>query len=299
MTFEGAFTALITPLDEEDELDEEGFRQNIRMQVEGGIDGLVPVGTTGECATLSHEEHERVIEIAVDVADGEVPVVAGTGSNSTREAIKLTRHAKEVGVDGVLLVGPYYNKPTQRGLYEHFRKLAEDVDIPQIIYNIPSRTGRNIDAETLVKLSELKNVVGVKEASGDLNQIMEIVQGSGDDFDILSGDDRLALPILSLGGVGVISVASNLVPGKVSSMVGSYLKGDVQTAREMHYELLPLFESLFLETNPGPVKAAMEILGRPAGRPRLPLVEASEGTRDVLTDVLSELGLTPERRVTP
>lgn len=275
-------------------MDEEGFRQNIKMQIEDGIDGIVPVGTTGECATLSHEEHERVIEIAIDAADGKVPVIAGTGSNSTREALKLTKHAAEAGADGVLLVAPYYNKPTQRGLYEHYKKLAEEVDIPQVIYNIPSRTGRNIEAETLAKLSKFENVAGVKEASGDLKQVMEIVQNADEDFDVLSGDDSLALPLLSLGGVGVVSVASNILPGKISKMVNSYLDGEVQTAQEIHYELLPLFNSLFLETNPGPVKAAMDIMGIPAGKPRLPLVEAGKETKDRLREVISDLGLISE-----
>lgn len=291
MTFEGAFTALITPFDEENNLDEEGFRQNIKSQIDGGIDGIVPVGTTGECATLSHEEHKRVIEISIEAADGEVPVIAGTGSNSTEEALSLTKHAADAGADAVLLVAPYYNKPTQRGLYEHYNTLAKEVDIPQIIYNIPSRTGRNIEAETLAELSKLENVVGVKEASGDLSQVMEIAQKSDENFDILSGDDSLTLPILSLGGVGAVSVASNLLPGKVSKMVKSYLNGDAQTAREIHFELLPLFNSLFLETNPGPVKAAMEIIGKPAGSPRLPLVEANEETENQLKEVLSDLGL--------
>lgn len=291
MTFEGAFTALITPFDEENNLDEEGFRQNIKSQIDGGIDGIVPVGTTGECATLSHEEHERVIELSIEAADGEVPVIAGTGSNSTEEALSLTKHAADAGADAVLLVAPYYNKPTQRGLYEHYKTLAKEVDIPQIIYNIPSRTGRNIEADTLAELSKLENVVGVKEASGDLSQVMEIAQKSDENFDILSGDDSLTLPILSLGGVGAVSVASNLLPGKVSKMVKSYLEGDAQTAREIHFELLPLFNSLFLETNPGPVKAAMEIIGKPAGSPRLPLVEANEETKNQLKEVLSDLGL--------
>lgn len=291
MTFKGAFTALITPFDENENLDEVGFRKNIRSQIEDGIDGIVPVGTTGECATLSHEEHERVIEIAVDAANGDVPVIAGTGSNSTREALRLTKHAAEAGADGVLLVAPYYNKPTQRGIYEHYKTLAKEVDIPQIIYNVPSRTGRNIEAGTLIELSKFENVVGVKEASGDLNQVMEIAQGASDDLDILSGDDSLTLPMLSLGGVGAISVASNILPGKISNMVVSYLKGDVQTAREIHYELLPLFESLFLETNPAPVKEAMNLLGRPAGAPRLPLVEVTEDTRAKLKEDLSNLGL--------
>ncbi len=291
MKFEGAFTAQITPFTEEGEIDEEGYRRNIRSQIEGGIDGLLPVGTTGECATLSHEEHERVVEIAVDEASGEVPVMAGTGSNNTKEALKLTKHAAEVGADAAMLVGPYYNKPTQRGLYEHYKKLAEEVDIPQVIYNIPSRTGKNIEAETIIKLSQIDNIIGIKEASGDLKQVMDIAKKSSDDFNIMSGDDRLALPILSLGGTGVVSVASNLVPGKISKLVSSYLDGDVKTSRELHYELLPLFKALFLETNPGPVKAAMEILGNPSGTPRPPLVEAGEDTKERLREVLSDLGL--------
>ncbi|KXB00047.1 hypothetical protein AKJ48_02365 [candidate division MSBL1 archaeon SCGC-AAA261O19] len=291
MTFEGTMTALITPFDENGDFDEEGFRENIKSQIDGGIDGIVPVGTTGECATLSYEEHEKVVEVAVDAADGKVPVVAGTGSNSTKEALMLTNYAAEAGADGVLLVAPYYNKPTQRGLYEHYKKLAEEVNIPQVIYNIPSRTGRNIEAETLIKLSELENVVGVKEASGDLNQVMKIARGSGEDFDILSGDDSLTLPILSLGGVGAVSVASNLVPGKISDLVSSYLEGDVEKARDIHFELMPLFKALFIETNPGPIKAAMNILGKPAGKPRLPLVEAESETKQKLREVMSELGL--------
>lgn len=291
MTFKGGMTALITPFNENGDFDEEGFRANIKSQIDGGIDGIVPVGTTGECATLSYEEHEKVVEVAVDAADGKVPVVAGTGSNSTKEALMLTEHAAEAGADGVLLVAPYYNKPTQRGLYEHYRKLAEEVDVPQIIYNIPSRTGRNIEAETLIKLSELENVVGVKEASGDLNQVMKIARESSEDFDILSGDDSLTLPILSLGGVGAISVASNLVPGKISDLISSYLEGDVVKARDIHFELMPLFKALFIETNPGPAKAAMNLLGKPAGKPRLPLVEVESETEQKLREVMSELGL--------
>lgn len=285
---------MITPFDENYELDEEGLRENIRSQIEGGIDRIVPVGTTGECATLSHEEHKRVVEIAIDTAGGEVPVIAGTGSNSTREALRLTRHAAEAGADAAMLVTPYYNKPTQRGLYEHYKKIAQEVDIPQIIYNVPSRTGRNIDPETLVSLSEFENIVGVKEAIGDLQQIMYLVENTGEDFNVLSGDDHLTLPMLSLGAVGVISVASNIVPGEISKLVHSYLEGDTKTAMEQHYEFLPLFRSLFLETNPGPVKAAMNILDRPAGKPRLPLVEVTEETKNQLREVLSNLAITPE-----
>ena len=291
MKFEGAFTALITPFDEDENIDEKGFRQNIRQQIDDGIDGLLPVGTTGECATLSHEEHERVVEIAVDEADGQVPVMAGTGSNNTKEALELTSHAAEVGADAAMLVGPYYNKPTQRGLYEHYKKLAEEVDIPQVIYNIESRTGKNIEADTIAKLSQIDNIIGVKEASGSLKQVMDIQNKSVEDFRIMSGDDFLALPMLSIGGYGVVSVASNLIPGKISKLVSSYREGDVDTSREIHYELLPLFKSLFLETNPGPVKAAMDLMDKPAGKPRLPLVEVEEETKEELRSVLSSLDL--------
>lgn len=287
----GALTALITPFTEDNEVDEAGLRENIKSQIKGGIDGIVPMGTTGECATVSHEEHKRVVDITIDAAGGKTPVIAGTGSNSTREALEFTKHASESGADVAMLVGPYYNKPTQRGIYEHYKTLAEEVDIPQIIYNIPSRTGRNIEAKTIVKLSKLENIVGVKEASGDLKQVMEIIRDSSSDFNVISGDDSLTLPILSLGGVGGISVASNLVPGKVSEMISSFREGDLETSRNIHMELLPLFKALFIETNPGPVKAAMELLNRPAGKPRLPLVEVEGKTRNKLREVLSNLGL--------
>jgi 4-hydroxy-tetrahydrodipicolinate synthase len=289
--FRGALTALITPFDDKDKIDEEGLRENVRFQIEQGIHGLVPVGTTGECATLSYEEHERVIDIVIDETKGKVPVVAGTGSNSTKEAITLTKYAKDAGADGALLVAPYYNKPGQRGLYEHYKKIAEEVDIPQVIYNIPSRTGINVEAETIAKLSKIKNIIGVKEASGNLSQIMQIIKQTDEDFSLISGDDSLTFPILALGGVGVISVAANLVPDKVAKMVDAFLEGDIETSRNLHYELMPLFKVLFIETNPGPVKAAMELLGRAAGKPRLPLLEAHPETREKLREVLADLGL--------
>ncbi len=289
--FRGALTALITPFDDKDNIDEEGLRENVRFQIEQGIHGLVPVGTTGECATLSYDEHERVVDITIDEAKNKVPVVAGTGSNSTKEAITLTKYAKDAGADGALLVAPYYNKPGQRGLYEHYKKIAEEVDIPQIIYNIPSRTGVNVETKTIAKLSKIKNIVGVKEASGNLSQIMQIIKQTDEDFSLISGDDSLAFPILSLGGVGVISVASNLVPDKVANMVDAFLEGDIETSRNLHYELMPLFKALFIETNPGPAKAAMELLGRAAGKPRLPLVGAQPETREKLREVLADLDL--------
>jgi len=291
MRFEGTYTALVTPFDKQGNLDEEGLRELVRFQLQEGIDGLVPVGTTGECSTLSYEEHERVIEIVVEEAKGRVPVVAGTGSNSTREALMLTKFAKEAGVDGVLLVVPYYNRPTQEGLYQHFKELAEKVDIPQILYNIPSRTGVNLLPQTVARLAEIRNIVGIKEAS-TIDQVSEIIELTrGKDFVVFSGNDNQTLPILALGGIGVISVASNVAPKLVSEMVRAFRRGKVEEARELHYRLFPLFKALFLETNPAPVKAALEMMGLPAGPPRLPLVEISQQNREILRKVLIDLGL--------
>jgi 4-hydroxy-tetrahydrodipicolinate synthase len=291
MRFEGTYTALVTPFDKQGNLDEEGLRELVRFQLQEGIDGLVPVGTTGECSTLSYEEHERVIEIVVGEAKGRVPVVAGTGSNSTREALMLTNFAREAGADGALLVVPYYNRPTQEGLYQHFRELAEKVDIPQILYNIPSRTGVNLLPQTVARLAEIKNIVGIKEAS-TVDQVSEIIElTKGKDFVVFSGNDNQTLPILALGGVGVISVASNVAPRLVSEMVRAFRKGKIEEARELHYRLSPLFKALFLETNPAPVKAALEMMGLPAGPPRLPLVEISQQNREILRKVLIDLGL--------
>jgi 4-hydroxy-tetrahydrodipicolinate synthase len=291
LRFEGAYTALVTPFDRQGNLDEEGLRRLVRFQIEEGIDGLVPVGTTGECATLSYEEHERVIEIVVEEARGKVPVIAGTGSNSTREALMLTQFAKEAKADAALLVVPYYNRPTQEGMYRHFKELAERVDLPQILYNIPSRTGVNLLPQTVARLAEVRNIVGIKEAS-TVDQVSEIIELTrGKDFVVFSGNDNQTLPILALGGVGVISVASNVAPKLVAEMVDAFRRGDLEGARELHYRLSPLFKALFLETNPAPVKAALEMMGLPAGAPRLPLVEVSQQTRETLRKVLISLGL--------
>ena len=290
--FEGAYTAMVTPLDKNGKVDEDGLRANVKFQIRNGIHGLVPVGTTGECATLSYEEHNRVTEVVVDAAKGKVPVLAGTGSNSTWEALILTKHAEEVGADGALLVVPYYNKPTQAGLYAHFKKLAEEVDIPQVIYNIPSRTGVNMLPETMAKLAKLKNVVGVKEASRDMNQVAKIIElTQGEDFSVTSGDDSETLAIMKLGGVGVISVASNIVPDKVVRLVESFRSGDVKTAEKIDGELSPLCKALFIETNPGPVKMAMNWMGMAAGGVRLPLVEPEPENQQKLRKVLAEMKL--------
>jgi len=279
----------VTPFDRQGNLDEEGLRRLVRFQIEEGIDGLVPVGTTGECATLSYEEHERVIKIVVEEAKGRVPVIAGTGSNSTREALMLTQFAKEVKADAALLVVPYYNRPPQEGMYRHFKEVAEKVDLPQILYNVPSRTGVNLLPQTVARLAEVRNIVGIKEAS-TVDQVSEIIELTrGKDFVVFSGNDNQTLPILALGGVGVISVASNVAPKLVAEMVRAFRRGDLEGARELHYRLSPLFKALFLETNPAPVKAALEMMDLPAGAPRLPLTEVSQQTREVLRKVLIDL----------
>jgi 4-hydroxy-tetrahydrodipicolinate synthase len=290
--FEGVFTAMVTPFDRDGKIDEDGLRHNVEFQIKHGIHGLVPVGTTGECATLSYEEHNRVIEVVVDAAKGRVPVLAGTGSNSTWEAIMLTRHAKDVGADGALVVVPYYNKPTQAGLYAHYKRIAEEVDIPIVIYNIPSRTGVNMSPETMAKLAKLPNIVGVKEASGDMQQVRRILElTKNDDFVVISGNDSDTLEIIKLGGVGVISVASNIIPDRVVELVKRAREGEWERAEQIHNELLPLFKALFIETNPGPVKTAMNWMGMPAGGLRLPLVELAPENQQKLREVLVRMGL--------
>ncbi len=283
--FIGALTALVTPF-KDGEIDEEAFKRLIEYQIEKGADGIVPCGTTGESATLTYEEHNRVIELAIETAGGKIPVIAGTGSNSTSETIMLTKHAEEAGADGALLITPYYNKPTQEGLYEHYRRVAGEVSIPLILYNVPGRTGVNMLPETVARLSELENIVGIKEASGDLNQISDIVEFSHEDFTVLSGDDFTTLPILSVGGKGVISVTANILPGDVSEICAAYLAGRVWDAKKIHYELQPLNRAMFLETNPIPVKTALSLMGFVEEEFRLPLVRMGEGNREKLIKVL-------------
>jgi 4-hydroxy-tetrahydrodipicolinate synthase len=286
MTFEGVFTALVTPFAEDGSIDEEALRNLIDFQIKEGISGLLPMGTTGESPTLSHEEHIRVIEIVVDQAEGRVPIVAGTGSNSTQEAIELTFQAMECGADASLQVAPYYNKPTQEGFYRHFTAVADQVDIPIIVYNIPGRTGKNIENSTMLRLAEHPNIVGVKEASGDINQMMDLIKAKPDDFAVLSGDDNLAFPLTVLGGKGVISVASNFMPGKMMKMITSALKGNTEKAKEMHYQLLPFFRGIFLETNPIPIKHALARKGMIKEYYRLPLCEMSETNKEKLDAII-------------
>lgn len=294
MMFTGSMTALVTPF-KNGRIDEDSLRKIIDFQIENGTQALVPCGTTGESATLNYEEHNKVIDITIKHAKGRIPVIAGTGSNSTDETIMLTRHARDAGADGCLLIAPYYNRPTQSGLIAHFTKVADEVNIPLVLYNIPGRTGVNIEPETIAKLSEHKNIAAVKEASGNLDQISRII--SLCNIIVLSGDDSLTLPILSIGGRGVISVASNIVPKDISEMINAFDKGDIQKARRLHYNLLPLFKILFIETNPAPVKAAMAILGMLSEEIRLPLVPVKEENRQKLKKVLKDYGL-PKTQIT-
>jgi 4-hydroxy-tetrahydrodipicolinate synthase len=272
--FSGTFTALVTPF-RNGEVDVEALEGMVEFQIEHGVSGLVPCGTTGETPAMSEEEDRVVVETVVRVAAGRVPVVAGTGSNSTDMAIKYTKMAQEAGADGSLQVAPYYNKPTQEGLYRHFATIAESTQLPLILYNIPGRTSVTISAETMARLAEIPNIVGVKDSTLSMNMISDVISLCGEEFDVLSGDDPMTLPLISLGGVGVISVASNVAPGAVSDMVKALLEGDWERGRELHYELLPLFRALFVETNPIPVKTAASLLGLCSDEMRLPLIPMS------------------------
>ena len=285
--FKGSFVAMITPFTESGKVDEKGIRKLVEFHIKNGTDGIVPCGTTGESPTLSHEEHKRVVEITIKAVSGRIPVIAGTGSNSTREALDLTSHAKEAGADGALIVVPYYNKPTQKGLYLHYKEIADNVDIPIIVYNVPSRTGVNLLPETLAKLAELENIVAVKEASGNLEQMAQIVELCGDKITLLSGDDKLILPVLSIGGKGVISVVANIIPADVANMVREFEKGNYQTAQNIFIsKVYPLSSAMFYETNPIPVKTSVQLMGLPAGNLRLPLTPMSD---DNLAKLKSDL----------
>ncbi|MCX5838573.1 MAG: 4-hydroxy-tetrahydrodipicolinate synthase [Deltaproteobacteria bacterium] len=288
--FGGAIVAIVTPF-KNGLVDEDAFRRLIEEQIAAGTDGIVPCGTTGESTTLSHEEHDRVIEITVDAVKKRVPVIAGTGSNSTAEALRLTKHAWEAGADGALLVCPYYNRPTQEGLYLHYRAIAEEVPVPIIIYNIQGRTGVNMATETLARLAQIPNIVGVKEASGSLKQMSDVIHLCGPDFSVLSGDDIFTLPLLALGGKGVISTVSNVVPGDMAGMVDAFAAGDLEKARQLHFRMSPLIDAIFIETNPTPVKAALAMMGKIAYELRLPLCKMAEKNEAVLKKVMQDYGL--------
>lgn len=293
LTLRGSMVALVTPF-RHDAVDEAALTQLIELHIKSGTSAIVPCGTTGESATLSYEEHDRVVEIAVQAARGRIPVIAGTGSNNTREAIRLTKHAKAAGADGALLISPYYNKPTQQGLYLHFKAIAEAVDLPLIVYNIASRTAVNIEPETFGRLTECPNIVGVKESSGNLEQMSRILQATHGKLALLSGDDGLTLPVLAIGGTGVISVAANIVPKDVARLVASVEEGKPEEARKLHNRLVPLVKALFLETNPIPVKTAMAMLGMIEGGLRLPMCAMGELNAAKLRQALEDYGLKPD-----
>lgn len=291
MELRGIFTALVTPFRNE-ELDEKALKKLIDFQLAGGVNGIVPCGTTGEAPTLSYEEHEKVIELTVKYVKGKVPVIAGTGSNSTKEAIELTQSAKKLGADMCLMTTPYYNKPTQEGLFLHFQEVARSVPIPIILYNIPGRTGVNMTAETIARLAKIKNIVGVKEAAGSLTQVSDIYRLTKGRFTILSGDDNLFLPMMSVGAAGVISVLSNIMPGELKSLYKAFLEeGNTGKALKIHTKLMPVFQAMFIETNPIPVKESLYQMGMIAREYRLPLCPMSDGNAALLKRLLVEYGL--------
>jgi len=289
--FKGSIVAIVTPF-HNGGVDERKLRDLIDFQIKNGTSGILPCGTTGESATLNFDEHEKVIEIVIDQVNKRVPVIAGTGSNSTQEAIKLTQQAACAGADASLQVSPYYNRPTQRGLYEHFKAIAQSVKIPIILYNIAGRTGVNIEPETIAKLAhDCKNIVAVKEASGSLDQMSRIRQLCPKEFILMSGDDSLTLPVLSIGGTGIISVVANIVPNDVANLVEAFSRGDLKGAQALHFKLLPLVKAVFLETNPIPIKTAMGLLGMCDEDLRLPMCSMSADNLEKLKKALKEYGL--------
>ncbi len=290
--FKGSFVALVTPFTKGNEVDEAALERLVEFHIKNGTDGIVPCGTTGESATLDYREHDRVIEVCVRVSRKRVPVIAGTGSNSTQEAIEMSRHAKKNGAHGLLLVAPYYNRPTQQGLYLHFKAIADAVDLPIILYNIASRSGVNIEPETTARLAkDCRNVVGMKEASGSLDQMARTILLCGEKLTLLSGDDALTLPLLAVGGQGVISVVANIVPQDVKAMVTAFAKGDIAEARRLHYKMLPLIKAMFIETNPIPVKTAMGLMGLCEPGLRLPMCVLGEANFGKLKEALKDYGL--------
>lgn len=288
--FKGAIVAIVTPF-RDGKVDEKSLRDLIEFQIANGTDGIVPCGTTGESPTLSHEEHNKVIEMTVDAVKKRVPVIAGTGSNSTDEALTLTKHAYEVGANAALMVCPYYNRPSQEGLYQHYKLIAESVPIPIIIYNIPSRTGVNLTPDTLLRLSKISNIVGVKEASGNIKQMSDVLTLCGEQFDVLSGDDAYTLPLMAMGGKGIISVISNVAPADMSAMVDAFEAGNLAKAKALHHKMIPLIDALFIETNPVPVKAALGMMGKISYEVRAPLYKLSDANYDKLKKVMIQYGL--------
>lgn len=288
--FKGSMVAIVTPF-KKGKVDERALGDLIEWHIAQGTNAIVPCGTTGESATLDYDEHYRVIEITVNVVNKKIPVIAGTGSNATDETIMITEKAKEYGADAALLVAPYYNKPTQEGLYRHYKAVAEAVDIPQVLYNVPGRTGVNILPSTVARLAEIKNIVAIKEATGDMKQVSEIIRLCGDRITVVSGDDFTTLPLLALGGKGVISVSANLAPKDVADMCSCWERGLLEDARALHYKLEPLNQAMFIETNPTPAKTALAMMGKIQEEVRMPLCEMSPANKEKLRKVLADLRL--------
>jgi 4-hydroxy-tetrahydrodipicolinate synthase len=286
----GAITAIVTPF-KNGQFDEEAYRALIERQIREGIHGIVPCGTTGESPTLSHAEHKRVVEVCINQVNKRVPVIAGSGSNSTAESLELTQHAEAAGADYALLITPYYNKPTQEGLYQHYKTLASQTKIPLVVYNVPGRTSVNLLPETMARLAELPNIVGLKDATGDLKQGTKTLELCGEKITVLSGDDFTTFPLLCVGGMGVISVVSNVVPADMAGLCTAFFKGDLEGARKLHYKMWPLTEAMFYETNPVPVKTAMKMLGMSTGEVRQPLCPMSEANENKLRTVMQKYGL--------
>ena len=289
--FEGSFVALVTPFKDDESLDEAKLKELIEFQIDGGIHGIVPCGTTGESPSLSEEEHDQVIELTVETVNGRVPVIAGTGSNSTTRTLRATEHAKAAGADAALIVTPYYNKPNQQGLYAHYMKVADSVDIPIIIYNVPGRCGTDILSDTVARLAEHPNIVGLKEATGELKRASEVVSMCPDDFVVLSGDDINTLPILSVGGKGVISVVANVNPADIAETCNAFKAGNIELARKLHYKTMQLAVDLFIETNPIPAKTALMLMGKLNGQLRLPLAPLTPANQETLRQTLEDAGL--------
>ena len=289
--FEGSFVALVTPFKDDESLDEAKLKELIEFQIDGGTHGIVPCGTTGESPSLSEEEHDRVIELTVETVNGRVPIIAGTGSNSTVRTLRATEHAAHAGADAALIVTPYYNKPNQQGLYAHYMKIADSVDIPIIIYNVPGRCGTDILSDTVAQLADHPNIVGLKEATGELKRASELVSMCPDDFVVLSGDDINTLPILSVGGKGVISVVANVAPADIAETCNAFKAGNIELARKLHYKTMQLAVDLFIETNPIPAKTALMLMGKLNGKLRLPLAPLTPANQETLRQTLEDAGL--------
>ena len=288
--FKGSIVAIVTPF-KKGKVDEEAYRELIEFQIRNGTNAIVPCGTTGESATLTMEEHCRVIDVAIEAVNQRVPVIAGTGGNNTNEAIELTEHAKKAGADATLQVAPYYNKPTQEGLYQHFKAISDAVPLPQVLYNVPGRTGVNMLPETVARLAELPDMVAVKEASGNIGQMAEVVRLAGDNITLLSGDDNVTLPVLSLGGKGVVSVVANIVPKDSADLVKAWEEGRVEEAQALFFKLLPLCQAMFYETNPIPVKTSLALMGKITDEFRLPMCNLAPANLDRLKKALQDYGL--------